>query len=197
MVAGRGVAQMVGQNVPIRSETFNFLGNGHLLGLPVSVSVVAIVLVAMLVLTRLTALGLFVESVGNNPRASRFAGLPARPVAFSVYAISGLCAGIAGLIIAGDIGRADANKAGLYLELDAILAVVVGGTALAGGRFTLLGSILGALLIQTLTTTIYTTKVFGRGIPPDVALVVKAAVVLGVCLLQSPDFRRRLLRRRG
>ena len=197
MVAGRGVAQMVGQNVPIRSDAFNFLGNGARFAMPFSVTLAAAVLIALAVLARATALGLFVESVGNNPTAARYAGVAARPVVFAVYVVSGLCAGIAGLVLAGDIGRADANKAGLFLELDAILAVVVGGTALVGGRFSLVGSALGALLMQALTTTILTTKLAGRGIPPDAALVVKAAVVLGVCLLQSPDFRARLTRRRA
>ena len=101
-------------------------------------------------------------------------------------------AGIAGLIVATDIRAADANNAGLWLELDAILATVIGGTTLQGGRFYLLGSLIGAILIQTLTTTILT-----RGVPVQYTLVVKALVVLAVCLLQSEQFRARLMRRRS
>jgi simple sugar transport system permease protein len=101
-----------------------------------------------------------------------------------------LCSGIAGLIVTADIKGADANNAGLYMELDAILAVAMGGTSLAGGRFTLIGSLIGAILIQTLTTTILT-----RGIPPAMTLVVKAAVVIAVCMLQSERFRTLLTKR--
>jgi simple sugar transport system permease protein len=111
-----------------------------------------------------------------------------------VYVFSGLCAGVAGLVGASDIGAADANNAGLYLELDAILAVVIGGTALTGGRFSLPGSLLGALVIQALTTTILMSNV-----RPEWTLVVKAAVVIVVCLLQSDALRQNLkaaLRRR-
>ena len=99
---------------------------------------------------------------------------------------------MAGLIEASAIKAADANNAGLYLELDAILAVVVGGTALTGGRFNLVGSLVGALIIQTLTTTILT-----RGVPVQYTLVVMAVVVLAVCLLQSDSFRARLRRSRS
>jgi simple sugar transport system permease protein len=99
--------------------------------------------------------------------------------------VCGLCAGIAGLIVTADIKAADVNNAGLYLELDAILAVVIGGTALTGGRISIAGSLVGAILIQTLTTTILT-----RGIPPTFTLVVKSAVIIAVCLLQAPKFRK-------
>ena len=135
---------------------------------------------------------LFIEAVGNNETASYFAGVNARGVKLFVYAFCGLCAGVAGLIEASAIKAADANNAGLYLELDAILAVVLGGTALTGGRFNLLGSLVGALIIQTLTTTILT-----RGVPVQYTLVVKAVVVLAVCLLQSEPFRARLVNRRS
>lgn len=187
MVAGRGIALRVGQNVPIASESFAYLGNGHLLGMPFTITLALLALCAAALLTRGTALGLFVESIGNNPLASRYAGIRVRPITFFVYVFSGLCAGIAGLIVASDIRNADANNAGLFYELDAILAVVVGGTALVGGRFILVGSVLGALLIQTLSVTI-----FRSNLQWEHALIVKASVVLAVCLLQSPQFRRRL-----
>ena len=98
---------------------------------------------------------------------------------------SGLCAGLAGLIVAADIKAADGNQAGMYLELDAILAVVLGGTSLIGGRFSLAGAFAGAILMQTLTTTI-----LSRGIPVQYNLVVKALVILAVCLLQAPAMKR-------
>ena len=88
------------------------------------------------------------------------------------------------MIICADIKAADANNAGLFLELDAIAAVIIGGTVW-GGRFTLAGSIIGTLIIQSLTTTILT-----RGIAPEVTLVFKAVVIIGVALIQSEDFRK-------
>jgi ribose/xylose/arabinose/galactoside ABC-type transport system permease subunit len=101
--------------------------------------------------------------------------------------VAGLCAGIAGLMISSNVSSADGNNAGLWYELDAILAVVIGGTSLTGGRFHLGGTIIGALIIQTLTTTIYTI-----GVPTQTNLVFKAAVVIVVCLMQSPVFRAKV-----
>ena len=102
-----------------------------------------------------------------------------------------LCAGIAGLLISSNVTAADANNAGLWIELDAILAVVIGGTLLSGGRFSIVGTLIGALVLQTLTTTVYTV-----GIAPEVTLVFKAIVIIAVCLLQSPKARELLQRRR-
>lgn len=95
-----------------------------------------------------------------------------------------LLAGVAGLIVTADIKAADVNNTGLYLELDAILATAIGGTSLAGGRFYLIGSVLGAIVIQTLTTTI-----LARGVAPESTLVAKAVIIIALCLLQSPKFR--------
>jgi len=189
LVAGRGVAQLVtsGQIITIYYSPFYFIGNGFLLGVPFSLYLVAAVLAAFLFLARRTALGLFIEAIGLNPVAARFAGVRARSITFWVYAGGGLCAGIAGLIVSSNVKSADGNNAGLLFELDAILAVVLGGTSLAGGRFTLVGSVLGALIIQALTTTIYSV-----GVPPEVTLVVKAVVVFLVSILQSDRVRTRL-----
>jgi galactofuranose transport system permease protein len=190
MVSGRGLAQLLtsGQIVTFQNQSFEFIGRGQFVGLPFAVTLVGGVFLLLLLATRRTACGLFVEATGDNETASRYAGVHTRLVKLVVYAVCGVCAGLAGLIVATDIKAADANNAGLYLELDAILAVVVGGTALSGGRISLAGSLLGAILIQTLTTTILT-----RGIPPTFTLVVKSAVILVVCLLQAPKFRRLIL----
>lgn len=186
MVAGRGIAQLVtgGQIITVTSAKFTYIGSGSLATLPFSIFVVALVLVIALLLTRKTALGLFIESVGCNPTASLMAGIRANWVIVSVYIFCGLCAGIAGLLLSSNISSADGNNAGLWYELDAILAVVIGGTSLNGGRFYLTGTVIGALIIQTLTTTIYMI-----GVPPEITLVVKAFVVLAVCLIQSETFR--------
>lgn len=194
MVAGRGVAQLLidGQIITFENPAFEFLGGGFLFGLPFTIYIVGAAFALTAALVRGTAIGLFIESVGNNASASRLAGVNARRVKIFVYAFCGLCAGMAGLIATADIKASDANNVGLYLELDAILAVALGGTSLSGGgRFSLAGTLIGALLIQTLTTTILT-----RGISPMLTLVVKAAVIIAVCLLQS-DSARALISRRG
>lgn len=192
MVAGRGIAQLLsnGQIVTFSAPGFAALARGSLLGLPNPVWLLALALAGFVVATRATALGLFVEMTGSNPAAARLVGIDERGIKLLVYALSGLCAGLAGLILAADIQAADANSAGLYLELDAILAVAVGGTSLAGGRFSFTGSMVGALLMQALTTTILT-----RGVSPEITLVLKAAVVVAVCLLQAPAFREAFRRR--
>ena len=188
MVAGRGIAQLLtdGQIITFQHEALVFVGNGHFLGLPFTATIVAVVFTATVLLTRKTAVGLLIEAVGDNETASRFAGLHVPRVKLLVYAFCGLCAGIAGLIAASNIKAADSNRVGEFMELDAIFAVVVGGTALTGGRFLLTGAIVGALLLQTLTTTMY-----NLGVPPAVAPVPKALVIVAVCLLQSPRFRAR------
>jgi ribose/xylose/arabinose/galactoside ABC-type transport system permease subunit len=193
MTAGRGIALLIteGQIVTVTSEPFKVLGAGYALGLPVAILTSLTVFAVVGLITRRSALGMLLESVGVNPAASRLAGVRYRTIVFAVYVFSALCAGIAGLMIASNISAADANNAGLWIEMDAILAVVIGGTSLLGGRFSLTGTILGALIIQTLTTTVYTA-----GITPETTLVFKAVVVIAVCLLQAPKFRRLLRRRR-
>jgi simple sugar transport system permease protein len=182
MVAGRGVAQLIvdGQVVVIARPAFDFLANGFLLGLPFAPLLVVALFVATQLALRRTAAGLFIEAVGDNETASRFAGLEAGRIKALAYLFCGGCAGIAGILTAANIRAADAFRSGENMELDAIFAVVVGGTALSGGRFTLLGTFAGALLIQTLTTSMY-----NLGVPPAVAPVPKAILIIVVSLLQS------------
>ncbi len=189
MVAGRGLAQLLtdGQIVTVYYKPFFFLGGGYLFGLPFSLYIAGGMFLLLALLMRKTALGLFIQSVGINPVASRLAGIRTAALIFFVYMFCSACAGLAGLMIASNIKSADANNAGLLLELDAILAVTLGGTSLAGGKFSLVGSVIGALIIQTLTYTIYSL-----GVPPEVNMVVKSIVVFLVCLSQSPQFRRML-----
>lgn len=189
MVAGRGIAQLItgGQVVTFDSHSLGAIGTGSVFGIPAPVLLVAGMAALTLALTRLTALGLFIEAVGANERSSAYAGIGARGVQIAVYVWSGLCAALAGLVVAADIHGADANNAGLWLELDAILAVVVGGTSLFGGRFRLVLSLVGAAIIQALNTGILLS-----GIRPEYNLIVKALVVLAVLLLQSPVTRSAL-----
>ena len=191
MVAGRGIAQLIngGQIVTFHSDGFAELGVGSVLAIPTPVAILLGALVVVQLLVRGTALGLFIEAVGFNPRASRYLGMEVRAVRLAVYAVSGLCAALAGIVITADIQAADANNAGLWLELDAILAVVIGGAALAGGRFSLWLSVVGALIIQALATTLVMS-----GVPATWNLLIKSLAIVGVLLLQSDSFRQQIAR---
>ena len=197
MVAGRGIAQLItdGQIITVYYPPFFYFGAGYLLGLPFTLFIVAAIFLFAWLMTRRTAIGLFVESVGTNASASFFSGVNEKNVKLVAYIFCSFCAGIAGIIISSNVKSADANNVGLFMELDAILAVVIGGTLMSGGRFSLAGSVLGALLIQSVTTTIY-----AFGVPPEVVLVVKSLVVLFVVLLYSEPMKvalDRLARRKG
>lgn len=183
MVAGRGIAQLIteGRIVTFSSPDLVWLGNGSILGLPVPVAIALGMLILTGAVVRGSALGLLIEATGGNARASELAGVGTRAMILAVYVWCGVCAALAGVIAAADIMGADANNAGLWLELDAILAVVIGGTSLFGGRFSLILAVLGALIIQTMNTGILLS-----GYPPEFNLLVKAGVVLAVLLLQSP-----------
>jgi simple sugar transport system permease protein len=193
LVAGRGVAQLItkGQIITVNSDAYSKIGAGYVLTVPVAVVIAAVVVAVAIVFTRRTALGLLVESIGSSPTASRLSGIQARRLTLIAYIFSGFCAGVAGVIYSSNVASADGNNAGNLIELDAILAVVIGGTALTGGRFSIPGSVLGAVLIQTLTITAYTI-----GVPSNVTLLFKAIVVILLFLAQSPAFRTRLLKRR-
>ncbi len=182
LVLGRGLAMMMTGGVPAMIEA-PFLAR---LG-PFAPLIAAIVFAVTLLFVRRTALGLFVASVGDNEEASRLSGLQSGLIKLVVYAFSGLCAAVAGIVVSSRLGRADATRLGELVELDAIFAVVVGGTALTGGRFSLAGSVIGALLIQTLTVTM-----INQGMPPEITPLPKAIVILLVCLLQSEKFRRQV-----
>lgn len=199
MVAGRGIAQLItgGIILTFNDPAFSFLGSGAVLGIPMPILIwLSMGLIVGLVVRR-TALGLLIEAVGINRRASMLVGVRARFLILATYAISGLCAALAGMIVTADIHGADANNAGLWLELDAILAVVIGGTSLAGGRFSITASLIGALIIQALNTGILIS-----GWPPEFNLIVKAVVIVAILTLQSPAVAdeistlRNLLRRK-
>lgn len=187
MVAGRGVAQMItnGQSPTFTDETLAFIGRGVVGGIPFPLFISIAVLIVVILLVRRSALGLLIESVGVNDRASYYAGIQARMIKLFVYVLSGMCAAIAGMIVAGEVKSADPHTAGLFAELDAILAVVIGGTALTGGRFYLVLSVMGVLIIQSMLVGLYVSTLH-----PTTNLVVKAFVVLAVLLLQSQEFRR-------
>lgn len=186
--AGRGIAQLItkGQITYIRVDGFKLLGSS-IPGVPIPTPIfvaIAVVVITYLLL-KFTALGMYIEAVGINAKASRLVGLKSTKIIFMVYAFCGLLAGIAGMIATSRIYSADANNIGLNMELDAILAVALGGNSLGGGKFSLMGSVIGAYTIQALTTTLYAMSVSADQIP-----VYKAVVVIVIVALQSPEFAK-------
>jgi len=191
MVAGRGIAQLItnGQIMTIYYTPYFYFGNGFILGLPVSIYIVAVMFAVAWLLVRKTSIGLFIESVGVNAKATYYSGISEKNIKLFVYTFCGFCAAIAGLILSSYLHSADGNNNGLNYELDAILAVVIGGTLMTGGRFSLFASVIGALIIWTFTITMYTF-----GVPANALLAGRAVLVLVVILLYS-DYARRFLNR--
>jgi simple sugar transport system permease protein len=194
MVAGRGLAQLIteGSIVTFSDPLLIFIGTGSVLGLPTPVVIAAALAALATLAVRRTALGLMIEAIGVNRSAARFAGIQSRVLLIAVYAFCGFSAAVAGLIVTGDIRGADANNAGLWLELDAILAVVIGGTSLLGGRFSIPMSVLGAIIIQSMNTGILIS-----GFSPEFNLVVKSAVIILILVLQSPHAAQLFHRRKA
>ncbi|OYP47786.1 sugar ABC transporter permease, partial [Lachnotalea glycerini] len=186
--AGRGIAQLItkGQITYIRVDSYKLLG-GNIQGIPLPTTIFVVIIVVVLanLILKKTALGLYIQSVGINARASRVVGLKSAQIIFLTYAFCGLCAGIAGLMASSRIYSADANNIGLNMELDAILAVALGGNSLSGGKFSILGSVIGAYTIQALTTTLYAMSVSADQLP-----VYKAIVVVIIVSLQSKEFNK-------
>ncbi len=197
MVAGRGLAQIITNEkilYPDNSPAYKLIGGGYLLAVPFSILLAGVIFALTSILTRRTALGTLIEAVGINPSASRLAGIKDRQIIFLVYVFSGFCAGLAGLMLTSNSTSADPNSIGLSIELDAILAVVIGGTALTGGRFSLAGTLIGAFIIETMDAFVV-IAISARSTD-----VFKACVVIVVCLLQSPKIQtwlRSLFTRRG
>jgi ribose/xylose/arabinose/galactoside ABC-type transport system permease subunit len=185
MIAGRGIAQLItnGVRIQIFYEPYAVIGQGWFV-LPFSLYLVAFVYGIAWVLTRRTAIGLFIESVGSNFRSSFYSGIDEKKIKLLAYIFCGFCAGIAGLVASSNIKTSDANNIGLTLELDAILAVVIGGTLMSGGRFSLLASLIGTLVIQAITTSMY-----ALGVPAFALQAIKGVVVILVILLYSEQVR--------
>jgi simple sugar transport system permease protein len=191
MLAGRGVAKVItsGQNTTASNNPYRWIANGYLVGLPVVFLIALAIVVLVALVVRRSALGVMIEAIGINLRASRMAGIKPRGIIISVYAISGVLAGIAGVFAVSSVMTVDVSRTGYQLELDAILAVVIGGTSLAGGKFSFGGTVVGSLLIATLDKTVVFLGVSSAATP-----AFKAAVIIALCLLQS-DIRAMIRRR--
>jgi galactofuranose transport system permease protein len=194
MISGRGLAIYLtnGQAPTIADDSpFLLINRGSVFAVPLPILITAGAALFTMALVRWTALGMFIESIGNNSATCEVAGLNTRLVKVMAYGFLGFCCAGAGLVDAAMNKIGDTNQSGLDIELDAIVAVAIGGTSLVGGRFCLIGSLLGAIAMQTLTVTITRS-----GINPQYNYVVKAFVVILICLLQSPKVRGALAKLR-
>ena len=181
--AARAIGLLLCNNmiVYIRTDAYGMLGSGSIGPIPTPIIIAAVCVVVTYIVLKKTALGMYIQSVGINKKASRIAGLNSRRIIFLCYVICGLCAGIAGIIASSRITSADSNNIGLNFEMDAILAVALGGNSLGGGKFNLLGSIIGAYTIQAITTTMY-----AMGVSTAQAPVFKAIVIIIIVAIQAP-----------
>jgi ribose transport system permease protein len=193
---GRGIALLLNDKLPVSLLDLNggnfgepavfsllWFGNGRIIGIPVSVYVFLAITAGAWVLLNRTRYGRHVVSVGGNREAARIAGVPVRRIIFSVYVLMGALAGVATVLLCARLGSASPVSGNLY-ELDAIGAVVIGGTSLAGGRASIVGTFLGVLtfaLIFSLMTQL--------NLSTEVQQVTKGLIVLGAVLLQRPEAR--------
>jgi galactofuranose transport system permease protein len=173
-IAGRGIGQvMTNGNLQVfKNPAFQFIGLGRVFGLPVQTLIMLALIAAAAWMLRRTLFGRQILAVGGNEKAARLAGVPIARVKRLVYTISGLTAGVAGLVVVAINSSSDANLVGLGMELDAIAAVAVGGTPFTGGQATVVGTLIGALIIQLLRYTL-----LANGVPDAAALVVKGAII--------------------
>lgn len=184
LITGRGAAQVMsqgGQLIPFSNPTFESLGRGHLGPVPIQVVLMGVTVLLAIFVMRRTSFGRYVIVIGGNEAAARLAGVKIHRTKIAVYAICGLLAGLAGLIETARLGASDAAKVGLNIELDAIAATAVGGTPLTGGRVTIPGTLIGALIMQVITTSFNM-----RLIPFSWSLVLKAAIILVAVYVQRP-----------
>ena len=185
-IAGRGIAQVLtnGNLQTFRNPAFQYIGLGRPFGIPFQALLMLLIVAAAAWLLRATSFGRYVLAVGGNESAARLAGVPVARVKLWVYVISGVLAGVAGLIVIAINASSDANQNGLLMELDAIAAVAVGGTPLTGGRATVVGTLLGALLLQLIRFTL-----LSQGIPDATAIVVQAVIILVAVYFQRQGQR--------
>ena len=183
--AARAIGLLVCNNliVYVRNDAFAMFG-GYIGPVPTPLIIAAVCIAVVTVVLKKSALGLYIQSVGINKKASRIAGLNSQKIIFLCYVLCGLCAGIAGVVASSRITSADTNNIGLNFELDAILAVALGGNSLAGGKFNLAGSIIGAYTIQAITTTMY-----NLGVSSAVNPVFKAVIVILIVAVQAPPVK--------
>jgi erythritol transport system permease protein len=197
LYVARGVALLIsdGETYPnlggspeLGNTGFEWLGSGKIAGIPVSILLMVLFAAIALFLTKRAPFGRHIYAVGGNERASELAGVPVKKVKTRVYMISGVCAAMAGLIIASELTSA-APQAGETFELNAIAAVVIGGTSLMGGRGTVRGALIGAFVIGFLADGLVIV-----GVSTFWQIVIKGTVIVLAVILDQGQQR---IQRRG
>ncbi|MDQ4099207.1 MAG: ABC transporter permease [Chloroflexota bacterium] len=180
-IAGRGIAQVItnGSIQTFRNPDFQYIGIGRPLGIPFQAFLVVAVVAIAAWVVHSTTFGRHLLATGGNEAAARLAGVPVARIKLAVYVISGVLAGLAGLIVISINSSSDANLVGMDMELNAIAAVAVGGTPLTGGRANVVGTLIGALILQLIRTTL-----LSHNIEDAVARVVTAAAIIIAVLMQ-------------
>jgi ribose transport system permease protein len=181
LVGGRGLALVLtsGGLVQLFIPGLNKLSAGSFQGFPYVILIALALVVITGVLVRRTTFGYRLVAVGGNRRASVLAGLPVRRTVITVYALSGVLAAIAGIIATARLHSADPSYLGLGFELTAITAVVVGGSALNGGKVKVLGTLAGAVLMQLLTSTLAS-----HNVPASATSMAQAAIIVAAVYIQ-------------
>ncbi|MGO1628077.1 MULTISPECIES: ABC transporter permease [unclassified Microbacterium] len=174
MVGGRGLANVIGGSIKsIDDPGIVALGRASLLGIPYTVLIAAVAVVIVLFVVRRTTFGLFIESVGGNKRAAELAGVPIRRVIITAYVVCALLAAVAGVLAAARSQASDPKTLGLLMELNAIAAVVIGGTSLNGGTVRVMGTVAGALLMQLISATL-----ISHNVPDSMTQMITAMVIV-------------------
>lgn len=188
--AGRSIAKQItyGQTIYIMNPVYKYLGV-QIPGIPIRTTIIVTIIIILIVvlLTKLTSLGLYIQSVGINGSASRLVGLNSRIIKFMAFVICGLLAGVAGLVGSSSIGSVNSGELGLGVEMDAILAVALGGNMLDGGKFSIAGSVIGAYTIQAITTSLYAMSVRA-----DQLNVFKAVIIIVIIVASNDVFKGKI-----
>lgn len=186
-VTGRGIAQVLtnGNLQVFDRPDFQFIALARVWGVPVQVPIMFVVVLVGAYVLKNTLFGRNLLAVGGNAAAARMAGIPVTRVKVTAYVICGVLSALAGLIVVARNGASDANLVGLGMELDAIAAAAIGGTLLAGGRASILGTFIGAGVIQLVRYTL-----LANGVPDSAALICKAAIILIAVWMQVSHVNR-------
>jgi ribose/xylose/arabinose/galactoside ABC-type transport system permease subunit len=184
MIAGRGVAQVLtdGYLVSFSNPAFEWIGKGKILSIPVPVILMFLVAIAAYIIIRYMTFGRYVEAIGDNEQAAALAGLNVKKVKMIVYIVAAALAALAGMIETARLAAADATRIGELIEMDAIAAVVVGGTLMTGGKPFIWGTVFGAILMGIITATFNMNN-----IPYSYSLVIKAVIIVGAIYLQREN----------
>lgn len=182
----RGLAQFVsgGRKEYFQDPEMKFIGLGRVAGLPFQVIVTFVIVAVVAFVVSRTVFGRRLVAIGGNRGAARLAGVPYASTIIAAYAICGMLAALAGVFITARVGSSDPTNFGVLIELDAIAAVVVGGTALAGGRARVFGTLVGALVLQLVTAAMIMNNVSFH-----YSLMVKALIILVAVYLQRVSRR--------